>query len=154
MKGQQKVDEQGKMPAPWSANAWDPQSTVEVFLGVEPVTGAKAIGLSTVEGKAAVQFYTWRKVSLAAGRQYTVAFEALATGEASGRFTCNGVTPKTEPLVLADKSGQWKRCSVVINAKTEQAFSPLFQNLRAGKDNTLWLKNLSITDTGAAQGAP
>ena len=154
MKGQQKVDEQGKLPAPWSANAWDPQATVEVFLGVEPITGAKAIGLCTVEGKAAVQFYTWRKVPLAAGRQYTVAFEALTAGEASGRFTCNGVTPKAEPLVLADKGGQWKRYTVVIEAKTEQAFSPQFQNLRAGKEHVLWIKNLTVTDTGAAQGAP
>jgi hypothetical protein len=154
MKGQQKVDEQGKMPAPWSANAWDPQATVEVFLGAEPVTGAKAIGLCTVEGKAAVQFYTWRKVSLAAGRQYTVAFEVLAAGEASGRFACNGVTPKIEPLALADKGGAWKRCSVVINAKTEQTFSPQFQNLRAGKEHVLWIKSLTVTDTGAAKGDP
>jgi hypothetical protein len=93
-------------------------------------------------------------VALAAGRQYTVAFEALAAGEASGRFTCNGVSPKLEPLVLADKGKQWKRYSVVIDAKMAQAFSPQFQNLRAGKEHVLWIKSLTVTDTGAAKGAP
>lgn len=75
MKGTNKISEQGKMPQPWSSNAWDPQATVEISLEMEPTTSTKAISIRNIEGKAAAQFYTWNKVTLAEGRQYTVAFD-------------------------------------------------------------------------------
>jgi hypothetical protein len=151
MKGNQKINEQGKMPQPWSSNSWDEPSTVEFALETEPTTSAKAISLRNIEGKAALQFYTWNKVTLAEGRQYTVAFDYLAGNTSNGKFNFNGIDPKVESIALSPTDGQWKRCQTVINIKEDTSFSPQFMNLKTGTENPLWLKYFSVTDTGVAK---
>lgn len=73
----------------------------------------------------------------------------LAGKTANGTYNCNNIEPKVESINLTPTEGQWKHCQMVINIKEDTSFSPQFMNLKSGTENPIWLKNFSVTDTGA-----
>jgi len=142
MKGDTKLPEStGRQPPLWSANSWNLESVFEIALGTEPLTGQRALLLRNVEGKPALQFYTWKKCSLLGGVRYQVLVEYLLE-KGSAVLNLNGVESK---LPLEDTGTSFKLVKVDLAPEDDVELGPQFQSLAGSTVGTLWIKRFEIT---------
>jgi hypothetical protein len=155
IKGNASLQESGAWPQPWSANLWDENSTGEIALEPDPVTKRNAIVLRNLEGKPALQFYTWKNIELPPGR-YEMRFDYMTGGGAGGEAFLNfkDRDDRKVRIELPASQGAWKRISHVIEAAEALAISPQFRVGGMGADKALYLSNISLRRLSEAAPTP
>lgn len=140
----------GEFSPPWSGNLWDADSRGEFVLSATPVAGSRAVGLRNLSGKGSAQFYMWQPLGLPAGRRYAVACSYLTQGGASGGLKATGEKIRETSVLLPDTAGRWKTAQMFVAAPEAGANLGLnFQNFATGPGNGLFVRSVSVTESGA-----
>ena len=150
MKGAAEVKKTGELPAYFSANLWDADSTGEVFLDEKPVHGARAVGIRSLSGKGSIQLYNWQKFTLKEARTWELSFDYFGEPGVAGSFLANGENVEEVKEPLGETAGQWKTFKHRFSQGQEGKIGLLFQNYSVGEKAVIYLKNLKITDVGDA----
>ena len=132
-------------PADWGANLWESTAKGEIYLAGPPETGApgKAFALRTFSGRASVQLFYSGPTQVAVGAKYMLTFRYRTTGTADGVLYFLEHAPDGG-LLLPTTRGVWRVFQAERTARG-QKLDINFQNKVTGKDDVLYVKDVSVT---------
>jgi endo-1,4-beta-xylanase len=120
----------------WSFVCWDASGQARAER--RKAADGDELVLTNTAGTPSLQYYTWGKVNLPAGRIYEVTFAALGDGCA--------ITNDGQERKLPLSGAAWKPYVQRIEARNALGLTLMFQNYSAGADHALHLRHLAITD--------
>src|SRR5262249_31780351 len=121
--------------------------------------GKRVIGLRTRAGSASAEITTNTgrppKATVKAGHRYRVEIEYAAPGTAGGRLDLrldDASKPGSDQVKLNPTGANWRKATLeyTIPNDKDYAFNAFISNYGVGPDNTLYIRNLTLTDLTAA----
>jgi hypothetical protein len=137
---------------------WRPESLGEI--GLESVDGVPAVAVRNLDGKPAAEFHTaygQSPATLRVGQRYKVKIEYQAPAGGSGRFDLRfGDTSKPGPFT-ADfhaTNGGWQFAEATFEPPSDGPLAIYVCNWGVGKDKTIYVRSVEVSQVGAADLAP
>jgi serine/threonine protein kinase len=147
----------GRFPDGWNCFVWKDGAAGEV--GQEEFAGKKGIGFRTTTGGASAEITTNTgrppKATVKAGHRYRVEIEYAAPGTAGGRLDlrlADASKPGSDQVKLNPTGSNWRKATLeyTIPNDKDYAFNAFISNYGVGQENTLYIRNLTLTDLTAA----